>query len=54
LIFNGDLVDRGNKNEAVLRMVSRLAAQAPPGRVRVTLGNHEAIALSADYFWFES
>jgi hypothetical protein len=50
LLFNGDLTDRGDKNEAVLRMVSRLAAQAPPGRVRVTLGNHEAIALSADHF----
>ncbi len=48
LVFNGDLVDRGDHNEEVLRMVSRLTAQAPPGRVRVTLGNHEAMALSAD------
>lgn len=48
LVFNGDLIDRGDHNERVLKMVSRLAAQAPPGRVRVTLGNHEAMALSAD------
>lgn len=54
LVFNGDLVDRGDKNEAVLRMVSRLAAEAPPGRVRVTLGNHEAIAVSADHYPYES
>lgn len=54
LVFNGDLVDRGDENEAVLRMVSRLAAQAPPGRVRVTLGNHEAIALSADYYPYDN
>jgi hypothetical protein len=50
LVFNGDLIDRGPANEAVLQMVSRLGAQAPTGRVRVTLGNHEAIALSADHY----
>jgi|APHM01.1.fsa_nt_gi Calcineurin-like phosphoesterase. len=54
LVFNGDLTDRGDDNEAVLRMVSRLAAQAPPGRVRVTLGNHEAIALSADHYPYDN
>lgn len=52
LVFNGDLVDRGPANEAVLELTARLAAEAPRGRVRVTLGNHEAIALSGDYFGF--
>lgn len=52
LVFNGDLVDRGPANEAVLELVSRLGAQAPAGRVRVTLGNHEAIVLSPDQFGF--
>ncbi len=37
-------------------MVVRLVTEAPPGRVRITLGNHEAIVLSADHFgypqWF--
>jgi hypothetical protein len=41
LVFNGDLVDRGPDNEAVLRTVERLRREAPPGRVRVTMGNHE-------------
>jgi hypothetical protein len=41
LVFNGDLVDRGPDNERVLAMVARLFGEAPPGRVRVTLGNHE-------------
>lgn len=54
LVFNGDLVDRGPANEKVLKLVSRLAKEAPPGRVRVTLGNHEAIALSAEHFNFQN
>ena len=54
LVFNGDLVDRGPENDAVLEMVARLASEAPPDRVRVTLGNHEAIALSPDHFGFEN
>lgn len=54
LVFNGDLVDRGPSNRAVLELVARLVAEAPPGRVRVTLGNHEAIALSADHFDFST
>ncbi len=54
LVFNGDLIDRGPKNEEVLGMVSRLISEAPPGRVRVTLGNHEGIILSSDYFGFSS
>lgn len=52
LVFNGDLIDRGPNNEAVLELVSRLLDEAPPGRVRVVLGNHEAIILSSDYFGF--
>jgi len=50
LVFNGDLIDRGTKNEAVLAMVSRLVDEAPPGRVRIALGNHESmILISKDY-----
>lgn len=52
LVFNGDLIDRGPANEGVLEMVGRLVAEAPPGRVRITLGNHEAIALSPMHFGF--
>jgi len=54
LVFNGDLVDRGPANDEVLAMVARLVREAPPGRVRVTLGNHEAIALSPDHFGFSN
>ena len=53
LIFNGDLVDRGPDNDAVLKMVGRLATQAPSGRVRVTLGNHEGMILTPDTFRFD-
>ncbi|MGQ4555995.1 metallophosphoesterase [Halobellus sp. GM3] len=53
LVFNGDLVDRGPANEEVLALVGRLIDEAPPGRVRVTLGNHEAIMLSPAVFGFE-
>jgi len=53
LVFNGDLVDRGPANEGVLALVARLIAEAPPGRVRLTLGNHEALALSPDQFGFD-
>lgn len=50
LVFNGDLIDRGPDNEAVLAMVGRLIDEALPERVRVTLGNHESmILLSNDY-----
>ncbi len=52
LVFNGDLIDRGPANEAVLETVGRLVSEAPPGRVRITLGNHEAIALTPDHFGF--
>ncbi len=54
LVFNGDLVDRGPANDAVLALVARLVDEAPPGRVRVTLGNHEAIALSPNRFGFSN
>jgi len=50
LVFNGDLIDRGPDNEGVLALVSRLLREAPPGRVRVTLGNHEAMLLARDQF----
>ena len=50
LVFNGDLIDRGPQNEATVAMVSRLINEAPQGRVRVTLGNHESmILMSKDY-----
>jgi len=52
LVFNGDLVDRGPANDAVLELVGRLATQAPTGRVRVTLGNHEGMILTPDVFGF--
>lgn len=45
LVINGDLVDRGPANEETVAMARRLARQAPPGRVRVTVGNHEMALL---------
>lgn len=58
LVFNGDLVDRGPHNEDVLAMVSRLIEEAPPGRVRVTLGNHEWMIMFPNKFkyadWFST
>lgn len=50
LVFNGDLIDRGPQSEAVVEMVDRLIEQAPPGHVRVTLGNHEMGLLLPDWF----
>lgn len=50
LVFNGDLIDRGPANDAVLKLVSRLIDEAPPGRVRLTLGNHEHILIAPDAF----
>ena len=52
LVFNGDLVDRGPNNEEVLAMVARLIEEAPPGRVRVTLGNHEWMFMIADAYQY--
>ena len=53
LVFNGDLVDRGPRNDGVVEMVSRLLRQAPPGRVRVTLGNHEMGVMLPDRFGWD-
>jgi len=41
LVFVGDLVDRGPDSRGVLELAHRLRAEAPPWRVRYTLGNHE-------------
>ncbi len=50
LVFNGDLTDRGPRSEGTVGMVARLIEQAPPGRVRVTFGNHEMGMLTPDRF----
>ncbi|WP_436924898.1 metallophosphoesterase [Halosimplex amylolyticum] len=54
LVVNGDLVDRGPDNEGVLELVARLAREAPPGHVRVTLGNHEWGVLFQDLVNWEA
>jgi hypothetical protein len=41
LVVNGDCVDRGPDSEGVLALVDRLQTEAPEGRVRYLLGNHE-------------
>lgn len=46
LVFNGDLVDRGPDNDAVLELAGRLLEEAPLGRVRITLGNHEGMLIT--------
>jgi hypothetical protein len=52
LVFNGDLIDRGPHSEDVVEMAQRLTEQAPPGHVRVTVGNHEmALLTPALYQW---
>jgi len=52
LVFNGDLIDRGPHSAATIEMAQRLARQAPPGHVRVTVGNHEMCLLTPDiYRW---
>lgn len=50
LLVNGDLIDRGPANEACLDLVGRLMAEAPEGRVRYHLGNHEMAVLFPDMF----
>jgi hypothetical protein len=45
LVFNGDLVDRGPDSEACVETALRLMREAPPGRVRYHLGNHEMAIL---------
>jgi len=54
LVFNGDSIDRGAHNDQVVEMIERLIDQAPPGHVRVTLGNHEMGVLTPDYFSWEN
>lgn len=52
LVFNGDVIDRGPRNEACLELVWRLQREAPAGRVRFLLGNHEmAILLPSLVQW---
>ena len=41
LVINGDLIDRGPANRACVEMVWRLLDEAPEGRVRYLIGNHE-------------
>jgi hypothetical protein len=53
LVFNGDLIDRGPRNDGVVEMVARLIAQAPDGRVRVTFGNHEMGIITPDRFGWD-
>jgi hypothetical protein len=52
LVFNGDLVDRGDDSEGTVELMLRLLREAPPGRVRYHLGNHEmGILLSEEFHW---
>ncbi|MEF8852128.1 MAG: metallophosphoesterase [Haloarculaceae archaeon] len=52
LVFNGDLIDRGPDSAGVVELVERLSHEAPPGRVRLTLGNHEwGVLFSAIVQW---
>ena len=52
LVVNGDLIDRGPANESCLKLVYRLIEEAPAGRVRYNIGNHEmAILLPGIFDW---
>jgi len=52
LIVNGDVVDRGPASKECMELVWRLQREAPPGRVRYHLGNHElAILLPTFVHW---
>jgi len=53
LVLNGDLVDRGAHSGQVVEMAERLTRQAPPGHVRVTVGNHELGILTPDLYGWE-
>ena len=53
LVVNGDLIDRGPANEQCVALVERLAREAPPGRVRYHLGNHEMAVLFRDLFGWD-
>ncbi len=50
LVINGDLIDRGDRNRACLALLERLAEEAPAGRVRYHLGNHEMAVLFPERF----
>ncbi|MXR21842.1 metallophosphoesterase, partial [Halobacterium bonnevillei] len=56
LVFNGDLVDRGPDSPGCVDLAGRLQDEAPPGRVRYHLGNHEGYLLfqrlAADTGWY--
>lgn len=46
----GDFFDRGPDGVGALRLVRGLIEQAPPGAIRVLLGNHEILALGTRKF----
>lgn len=48
LVFNGDLIDRGDHSDATVALALRLVREAPPGRVQYLLGNHEMAVLLPD------
>lgn len=56
LVFNGDLIDRGPDSAGCLELAVRLQDEAPAGRVRYHLGNHEGYLLFqqlvADTGWY--
>jgi hypothetical protein len=54
LVFNGDLIDRGPQSKRVVDMVSRLIDEAPPGHVRVTVGNHEMGVLMPELYGWDN
>lgn len=45
LVFNGDLVDRGPDSAGCVDLAFRLQDEAPAGRVRYHVGNHEEFLL---------
>lgn len=50
LLVNGDLIDRGDQNRECIELVERLSSEAPQGRVRYHIGNHEMAVLFRDRF----
>jgi hypothetical protein len=52
LVINGDVIDRGPANDTCLELVWRLIEEAPNGRVKYHIGNHEmAILLPMLFNW---
>ena len=47
-VQTGDFTDRGGEVRAVMDLLMRLEREAPAGRVRVLLGNHETMNLMAE------